>query len=131
MHLEGIRCSSPSKTSYAKHIYLLFSLAKMKDDPGSELHRALLHRTTCTHTKHPAIPQHIMKQLQTSPVLTASVQWWNTFISHYHYAVRTAKNTSLASWARLILTTVTILLDENRIRIEATEAHLLGSPASP
>ena len=35
----------------------------MTDDRGSELHRALLHRTTCT-LKHPAILQHIMKQLQ-------------------------------------------------------------------
>lgn len=102
----------------------------MKDDRGSELHRALLHRTTCT-LKHPAILQHIMKQLQTSPLLIASEQWWNTSVSHYNYAFRTATNTSLASWAKLTLTTVMILLDERRIRIEAIEAHLLGSPVSP
>ena len=62
----------------------------MKHDPGSELHRALLHRPACTHNKHLAILQHIMKQLQTSPLLIASEQWWNTSISHYHYAFRTA-----------------------------------------
>ena len=61
----------------------------MKDDRGSELHRALLHRTTCT-LKHPAILQPIMKQLQTSPLLVASEQLWNTSVSHYHYAFRTA-----------------------------------------
>ena len=40
------------------------------------------------------------------------------------------QNTSLASSARLTLTTVMILLDERRIRIEAIEAYLLGSPVS-
>ena len=39
----------------------------MKDDPGAELYRALLHRTTHTRNKDPAILQCNMKQLQTSP----------------------------------------------------------------
>ena len=66
-------------------------LTKMKDDPGSELHRALLHRTACPRNKHPAILQHNMNKLQTSPLLIASEQWWNTSISHYHYAFRSAR----------------------------------------
>ena len=102
----------------------------MKDDRGSQPHRALLQRTTCT-LKHPAILQHIMKQLQTSPLLIASEQWWNTYVLILIMLLGRQQNTSLASWAKLTLTTVMILLDERRIRIEAIEAHLLGSPVSP
>ena len=72
----------------------------MKDDRGSELHRALLHRTTCT-LKHPTILQHIMEQLQTSPLLIASEQWWNTSVSHYQYRTATKHFTCILGKADL------------------------------
>ena len=59
----------------------------MKDDPGAELSRALLHRTTHTRNKDPAILQCNMK---TAPNLSWRSQssGGNTSVSHYQYALQ-------------------------------------------
>ena len=107
MYPERIRCSSVSKTLYAKH------------DPGSEHSRAPLHHTTSTSVKAPAI----LECNSPKPLLMASHHWWKHIFLFMVYGLRKAIKRLTYLLGKADLDSVMILLDERRVSTASNSSN--------